>query len=945
MVAFSSLFLNAQNTKQYYLEIKPGYELGSFQLSTNLDQTLVITMANQDFANVLNNNSVYTFEKMYPTAPTPRLKRVYFVEISENFVDETIISQRNEVERFFLIEDENLIDEGDHLLLPSTPPFVLPNDYDDPFTGERYTAYDLIKLPLAWTITTGDPSVLIGVDDVANPLEHPDLEGQIFDTIFISEYNGSLWDHGVAVSGKIVAKANNNQYIAGIAHDSKVVFAYTNGGAKDLIKGLYELAEYPNVRVINCSWSMFANSYFKTDLDEVIAAINEMSNPPLIVGIAGNEGVTDYKYPACYDYDNVLGVTNVGHRYPIGEFSPYPFWEDSWPDCHYYRPFYGEKTNNHNDKLDVVAPGILVTNITNKFAEHPEGIRLASNTSSTAPYVSGVAALVFSANPTLSAAQVKDIIRNTTDDVYHIPYNEPFLGQLGTGRINAFRAVKTADCMMNPSTKLDLAMQNSKLDYFVEPDVNTEYPWRSEDIWVRNQNDGLYVDVHQNPEYDANNPNYVYVRVTNNSCVTSSGNDLLHLYWAKANTSLNWPDYWDGSISMSGVLMGDQVGTITIPPLAIGETKTLEFAWNVPNPADYIEICATNPWHFCLLARIESTEDPMTFPEGENITTNVLNNNNIAWKNTTVVDIYPNSPTPIAIGGTIGVSNPFTSQRTFTLELQPHQGELGKALYEEAEITIALDDVLYNAWNNGGKTKSQAEEIKPKTLKITGNSASIGNLSLEAGAYGTAFVAFNFLTKQLTEKRNYTYHVFQKDVLTGQTMGGETFEVKKHPRTSFSADAGGNLEIEKNETVTLTAGAINESALYNWYDPEGNLIHSGPDLTITPEMSKTYKLEVVSDIDGFKDYDEVQITVNPYRLQSLVPNPASNQVTVNYLADGASSSYVMVVNMNTASSDNYILDVQQSNITIDVSAYPMGLYNIILVCDGEVQNSKTLIKQ
>lgn len=49
--------------------------------------------------------------------------------------------------------------------------------------------------------------------------------------------------------------------------------------------------------------------------------------------------------------------------------------------------------------------------------------------------------------------------------------------------------------------------------------------------------------------------------------------------------------------------------------------------------------------------------------------------------------------------------------------------------------------------------------------------------------------------------------------------------------------------------------------------------------------------------------------------------------------------------MNTGDSNNYILDVQQSNIAIDVSTYTMGLYNIILVCDGEIQNSKTLLKQ
>ncbi len=114
---------------------------------------------------------------------------------------------------------------------------------------------------------------------------------------------------------------------------------------------------------------------------------------------------------------------------------------------------------------------------------------------------------------------------------------------------------------------------------------------------------------------------------------------------------------------------------------------------------------------------------------------------------------------------------------------------------------------------------------------------------------------------------------------------------------------------------------------------------------MSPDVTKKYKLEIISTIDGFKDYDEVEITVNPYKLESLIPNPASSQVTVNYIAGGASSAYVMVVNMNTGSSDNYILDIQQSSTSIDVSTYTNGLYNIILVCDGEVQNSKTLIKQ
>src|SRR5690606_29831321 len=171
-------------------------------------------------------------------------------------------------------------------------------------------------------------------------------------------------------------------------------------------------------------------------------------------------------------------------------------------------------------------------------------------------------------NPNLTSDEVKNILRNTTDDIYFIPENTSFTNLYGTGRLNAFRAVKTAQCMFSPTPGLDLAMQNSNLDDFSEPDTDTEIVWNSEDIWVRNQNDGSYIDTHQNPEYDPNNPNYVYVRVTNNSCTTSSGTDQLKLYWAKANTTLYWPQNWDGTmyiedpVTHENILMGDEAGTL-----------------------------------------------------------------------------------------------------------------------------------------------------------------------------------------------------------------------------------------------------------------------------------------------------------------------------------------------------------------------------------------------
>lgn len=52
----------------------------------------------------------------------------------------------------------------------------------------------------------------------------------------------------------------------------------------------------------------------------------------------------------------------------------------------------------------------------------------------------------------------------------------------------------------------------------------------------------------------------------------------------------------------------------------------------------------------------------------------------------------------------------------------------------------------------------------------------------------------------------------------------------------------------------------------------------------------------------------------------------------------------MFVDTNTGSSDNYILDIATITTTIDVSVFPTGLYSVILVCDGEIQESQPLIK-
>lgn len=795
-IIFQSLFLYSQNRKDYFVVVKSGYAYTPLQTTVNQDETLSFQMTDSAIENFLNSIPIYSLHKAFPTAYSPFLQRTYRVTLdNETYLDDFF--QRNEIEYVELVEEENI-------------ELFIPNDYNYMDRGTPNTALEIIKAPLAWNLTQGNPSILGGVLDNGFFVNHEDLINEI-----VLDLGSGQASHGTSVASAVAGQTDNNVGLASIGFETKL--AIKSGGGHN---GALLLSQQPGVKVINISLKFGCT--FSPVAAEVFSEIwnGTPQHPPVVVVAAAgngevakaannagycpdaNGGANGYVYPAAYE--NVIAVSGVNHLVPRYtedfEFGYGVSWEDLAPrDISI-----PNSTLTYNDKVDLSAPAHHVLAANNDS----NGYGFAYGTSIASPMVAGTVALMLDVNPDLTPDEVRDILRNTTDDIYYIPENVPFTNLYGTGRLNAFRAIKTAQCMANPTSGLDLAMQNSDEDTFIEPDNETEFVWRSNDIWVRNQDDGREVRFHQNPEYDPNNPNFVYVRVTNNSCDTSSGNDNLKLYWAKANTSLSWPQHWDGTLFVNDpvtgqdILMGDEVGILNIPSLAPGQTKIIEFEWNVPNPEDYINI-NSNPWHFCLLARIDSNDDPMTFQEGDFITTNVKNNNNIAWKNTTVVDIIPDAPSPVAIGGVVAVGNPFNQQHSFNLEFVRENNDLGKAIYDEAEVTIEMDSILFNAWERGGKTGDNYKATASPAKKIvTNDNALIENIQFNPNEIGTVYVTFNFLTKEITEKTKFVYNVIQRDATTNEVIGGETYIISKKPRDIFIADAGNDEEIEKNETVT-----------------------------------------------------------------------------------------------------------------------------------------------
>ncbi|NGX83245.1 MULTISPECIES: hypothetical protein [Aequorivita] len=53
----------------------------------------------------------------------------------------------------------------------------------------------------------------------------------------------------------------------------------------------------------------------------------------------------------------------------------------------------------------------------------------------------------------------------------------------------------------------------------------------------------------------------------------------------------------------------------------------------------------------------------------------------------------------------------------------------------------------------------------------------------------------------------------------------------------------------------------------------------------------------------------------------------------------------MVTSITNGTSNNYIVDTALNSIVLDISNYTSGTYSVALVCDGQIQDSKNLLKQ
>jgi len=291
-----------------------------------------------------------------------------------------------------------------------------------------------INAPTAWDVVTGATDVVIAVVDAGLDTSHPDLAGQLWtnpgeiagnsvdddnngyvDDIHgwnIVDDNANLSDntgHGTQVAGVIAAATNNGAGIAGVCWNCRlmVVKVTQSGGAanySDIAAGVNYAAQ-KGAEVINLSLGGYSDSA------TLRAAVEAASETAVVVGGAGNDDKSDPFYPAAYD-DYVLAVAGTSSSdTKVG-------------------------TSNYGTWVDVSAPGEVITTTFDGG-----GYGSTSGTSMAVPFAAGLAGLLRSRHPGWSPNTVRAQIVQTADDIDSL--NPGYVGQLGSGRINAGQAVAT----------------------------------------------------------------------------------------------------------------------------------------------------------------------------------------------------------------------------------------------------------------------------------------------------------------------------------------------------------------------------------------------------------------------------------------------------------------------------------------------------------------------
>jgi subtilisin family serine protease len=263
-----------------------------------------------------------------------------------------------------------------------------------------------LRLPQAHALVRG-MNVTIAVIDSGVDVKHPELANSVADSFDALGSSEGPHVHGTGIAGAIVAHAK----LMGSAPEARLLairaFGAGSKGAEStsyvILRGLNYAAEH-GAQIINMSFAGPKDPLIERGIAATAA------RGILMVAAAGNAGAKSPPlYPAANP--NVIAVSGTDAQQKL---------------------FAASNRGNH---IAISAPGADI------FLPAPdEKYQIASGTSFSAAYVSGVAALMLERNPALKPNDVRAILAKTARDLGAPGRDDQF----GAGEADAFAAVTAA---------------------------------------------------------------------------------------------------------------------------------------------------------------------------------------------------------------------------------------------------------------------------------------------------------------------------------------------------------------------------------------------------------------------------------------------------------------------------------------------------------------------
>ncbi len=422
-VFFLSLFAILLNLSLFAQTVDPNAVDGQiyFQLKA------AVSLKHQGINGVVNVSKLAFIHGLKETYQVTRVKRPFYK------ADDSQL-QRTYLLYFKDIKDVDSLISGleknkDVVYAEKAPLFRIlytPNDPEFNSAISKRWYLSVIKAQQAWDVQKGNPDIKVAILDNGIDIRHPDLSSKIVAMTDLANNDSDPtppkkteeWTHGTHVSGLAGAATDNGIGIASIGFNIslmavKISRDSTNGKTMSFgYQGIIWAADH-GANVINMSWG--GPGYYQTGQNVVNYAYNKGC---VLVGAAGNDGNTSVLYPA--DYRHVIAVASTNADDTKSSFSQY------------------------GKAIDVCAPGgqnvFGTAGIFSTVYLSTSSYGYMQGTSMATPIVSGLAGLMLSEDSTLTPEKLEAIMKATSDNIDAM--NPGFIGLLGAGRINAFKAIE-----------------------------------------------------------------------------------------------------------------------------------------------------------------------------------------------------------------------------------------------------------------------------------------------------------------------------------------------------------------------------------------------------------------------------------------------------------------------------------------------------------------------